>query len=109
MNGDEALERYLGGLAARDASLHTRRSYATALAAYLAWLDDRGVDWRAPERSVLRSYLAELTDGHARTTVAQRLAAIRSFYRWAGRRGSPPATRGQRSPRPVGRAACPRS
>ena len=87
MNGDEALERYLGGLAARDASLHTRRSYATALAAYLAWLDDRGVDWRAPERSVLRSYLAELTDGHARTTVAQRLAAIRSFYRWAGRTG----------------------
>lgn len=87
MNADEALERYLGGLAARDASLHTRRSYATALAAYLAWLDARGVDWRGPDRTVLRAYLAELTDGHARTTVAQRLAAIRSFYRWAGRAG----------------------
>jgi site-specific recombinase XerD len=87
VNADEALERYLGGLAARDASLHTRRSYATALAAYLAWLDARGVDWRGPDRTVLRAYLAELTDGHARTTVAQRLAAIRSFYRWAGRAG----------------------
>ena len=87
MNADEALERYLGGLAARDASLHTRRSYATALAAYLAWLDARGVDWRSPDRTVLRAYLAQLTDGHARTTVAQRLAAIRSFYRWAGRAG----------------------
>ncbi len=87
MNADEALERYLGGLAARDASLHTRRSYATALAAYLAWLEARGVDWRGPDRTVLRAYLAELTDGHARTTVAQRLAAIRSLYRWAGRAG----------------------
>jgi site-specific recombinase XerD len=87
VNADEALERYLGGLAARDASLHTRRSYATALGAYLAWLDARSVDWRSPDRTVLRAYLAELTDGHARTTVAQRLAAIRSFYRWAGRAG----------------------
>jgi site-specific recombinase XerD len=87
VNGDEALERFLGGLAARDASLHTRRSYATALAAYLAWLDERGLDWRSPDRAALRAYLGELTDGHARTTVAQRLAAIRSFYRWAGRSG----------------------
>jgi site-specific recombinase XerD len=87
VNADEALERFLGGLAARDASLHTRRSYATALAAYLAWLGDRSVDWRRPDRAVLRAYLGELTAGHARTTVAQRLAAIRSFYRWAGRSG----------------------
>ena len=87
MNGDEALERYLASLAARDASPHTRRAYATALGAYLAWLQAAGLDWRTPERAALRRYLAELTEGHARTTVAQRLAAIRSLYRWARRTG----------------------
>jgi len=87
VNGEGALERFLASLAARDASPHTRRAYATALAAYLGWLDERGLDWEAPPRAGLRSYLAELTEGHARTTVAQRLAAIRSFYRWARRTG----------------------
>ena len=87
MNGDEALERYLASLAARDASPHTRRAYATALGAYLGWLGAAGIDWRNPERPALRRYLGELTEGHARTTVAQRLAAIRSLYRWARRAG----------------------
>ncbi len=87
MNGEDALERYLASLAARDASPHTGRAYATALSAYLGWLDAAGVDWCAPDRAALRAYLAELSEGHARTTVAQRLAAIRSFHRWARRTG----------------------
>jgi site-specific recombinase XerD len=82
---DPALERFLRGLAARDASSNTQRSYATAVGAYLRWLDARHVDWRRPPRAELRAYLAELTDGHARSSVAQRLAAIRSFHRWAAR------------------------
>jgi site-specific recombinase XerD len=80
-----ALERFLRGLAARDASAHTQRSYATAVGAYLDWLAERGVDWRHPPRADLRAYLATLTTGHARSSVAQRLAAIRSFHRWAAR------------------------
>ena len=87
MTGAAALERFLASLAARDASPHTRRAYETAVGSYLRWLDDRGVDWRRPSRDVLRSYLAELSEGHARSTVAQRLAAIRSFGRWARRAG----------------------
>ena len=82
---DPALERFLRGLAARDASPNTQRSYATAVGAYLRWLEERHVDWRRPPRAELRAYLAELTDGHARSSVAQRLAAIRSFHRWAAR------------------------
>ena len=82
---DPALERFLRGLAARDASPNTQRSYATAIGAYLRWLGDRHVDWRRPPRAELRAYLAELTEGHARSSVAQRLAAIRSFHRWAAR------------------------
>ena len=42
------LERFLRSLAARDASPHTIRAYTTAVGAYLAWLGERGVDWRRP-------------------------------------------------------------
>lgn len=80
-----ALDRFLQSLAARDASLDTIRAYRTAVGAYLAWLAEHGVDWRRPPRADLRAYLATLGRGTARTTVAQRLAAIRSFHRWAAR------------------------
>lgn len=80
-----ALQRFLGVLAARDASPNTIRAYRTAVGAYLDWLVERGVDWRRPGRADLRAYLAHLGATGARTTVAQRLAAIRSFHRWATR------------------------
>jgi integrase/recombinase XerD len=82
-----ALARFLRGLAARDASPNTRRSYETAVGAYLDWLDARGVDWRRPSRTDLRAYLAELGSRGARSSTAQRLAAIRSFHRHAARDG----------------------
>lgn len=82
---DPTLARFLRSLAARDTSAHTQRAYATAVGTYLAWLAERGVDWRAPGRADLRAYLAVLGEDHARTTVAQRLAAIRAFHRWATR------------------------
>jgi site-specific recombinase XerD len=87
VTGDDALERFIGGLVARDASPHTRRAYRTAVSAYLDWLDGRSVDWRRPGRADLRAYLAMLSDGRARSSVGQRLAAIRSFYRFATRNG----------------------
>ncbi|HEX3427413.1 MAG TPA: tyrosine recombinase [Candidatus Limnocylindrales bacterium] len=82
-----ALDRYLGSLAARDTSPHTQRSYRATLTAYLDWLDARGVDWRSPTRADLRGYLAELGAHVARSSTAQRLAAIRSFHRFAAREG----------------------
>jgi site-specific recombinase XerD len=82
-----ALDRFLTALDARDASPNTRRAYVTAVGAYLAWLEERGIDWRDPDRLQLRAYLATLSAGHARSSVAQRLAALRSFYRFATRAG----------------------
>jgi site-specific recombinase XerD len=82
-----ALQRFLRALAARDASPHTIRAYATAVGTYLGWLGERGIDWTRPARSDLRAYLARLGSGATRSTVAQRLAAIRSFHRWAAREG----------------------
>jgi integrase/recombinase XerD len=85
-----ALDRFLASLAARDTSLHTQRSYRATLTAYLGWLETRGTDWRTPTRGDLRTYLAVLGMGHARASTAQRLAAIRSFHRFAAREGLAP-------------------
>jgi integrase/recombinase XerD len=87
VTADEARERFLEGLTARDASPHTRRAYATVVGAYLAWLGERGIDWRRPARADLRTYLARLGDGVSRSSVGQRLAALRSFYRFTTRNG----------------------
>ncbi len=48
VRGDDALRRFVRSLEARDASPHTRRSYEPTVRGYLAWLDARGTDWRAP-------------------------------------------------------------
>jgi site-specific recombinase XerD len=82
---DPVLARFLRSLAARDASPHTQRAYKTAVGSYLEWLAARGTDWRRPTRPDLRAYLGVLGEGRARSSVAQRLAAIRSFHRWATR------------------------
>ena len=84
---DPALERFLRSLAARDASPHTIRGYETAVGRYLDWLAAHDVQWTRPARHQLRGYLARLGSGASRSTVAQRLAAIRSFHRWAAREG----------------------
>ncbi len=88
-SAEPALDRFLRALAARDASPHTQRAYATAVSTYLGWLAERGADWRAPARSDLRAYLARLATG-ARSSTAQRLAAIRAFHRFAAREGLAP-------------------
>jgi site-specific recombinase XerD len=88
--GSEALQRFLLTLRARDGSAHTIRSYETAIAAYLEWLEAHDADWREPRRAELRAYLARLVTSGARSTVSQRLAAIRSFHRFAARSGLAP-------------------
>ncbi|MEI7744404.1 MAG: tyrosine recombinase [Chloroflexota bacterium] len=87
MTGSEALGRFIRSLEARDLSPETRRSYEATIAAYLEWLAARGAPWEAPGKPVLRAYLAELSEGHARSSVAQRLAALRSFHRFCVRSG----------------------
>ena len=89
-SANAALDRFLRGLAAGDASPNTQRSYATAVRAYLEWLESRGTDWRSPTRSELRAYLGRLGSTQARSSIAQRLAAIRAFHRFAAREGLAP-------------------
>jgi site-specific recombinase XerD len=88
-DGRAAVGAFLAALEARDASVHTRRAYGTALGQYLDWLSGvAGVTWQRPPRRTLRAYLAELDGrGLARSTIASRVAALRSFYRFARRQG----------------------
>jgi site-specific recombinase XerD len=87
VTGPEALRAFVRSLEARDTSPETRRSYERTVASWLAWAETHDADWRAPSRTTLRAYLAELTTGHARSSVAQRMAALRSFYRYTSRSG----------------------
>jgi len=87
VTGPEALRAFVRSLEARDTSPETRRSYERTVAAWLDWAEAAGADWRAPSRASLRAYLAELSTGRARSSVAQRMAALRAFYRHASRSG----------------------
>jgi integrase/recombinase XerC len=70
-------------------SPHTRSAYAHDVREFVAWAERGGCS--APEavdRRVLRRYLAYLdTRGFARTSIARKAAAVRSYLRWLRRRG----------------------
>ena len=88
--GGAAVDAFLRYLAAeRGASPHTLRSYATDLRDCAAFLRRRGLG-ALPDADarVIRGYLADLhARGLARTSIARRLATLRSFYRFLIRRG----------------------
>jgi site-specific recombinase XerD len=83
-----ALEAFLESLGARNASKGTIVEYRRHATEFLAFLQERGVEWTAPDRSTVRAYLAALADRElAASSVAGRLAAVRSLYRHAVRNG----------------------
>ena len=83
----------------RGRSDHTRRAYLGDLRSLLDFLGQRVPDAGLTSLSlpVLRSWLAaQATSGAARTTLARRTSAVKTFTAWAVRRGlmaSDPATR----------------
>ena len=83
-----ALDAFLDGLRGRNASPGTIIEYRRNAGRYLAFLAEHGVDWRSPPRASIRAWLAALADDRlAASSVAGRLAAVRSFYRHALRNG----------------------
>lgn len=77
-----AVEAYLSHLRVeRGASAHTLRAYSADLMRYLEWADRAQVDPLGLDHRELRRYLAELDRArYARTTIARRLSAVRSFF-----------------------------
>jgi site-specific recombinase XerD len=101
-----SLERFLSHLSSRNAARGTLVEYRRNASEFLAFLADRGVDWRDPDRPTVRSYLSSLADRElAAASVGGKLAAIRSFYRHAVRQGwiNADPLAGVRTPRRPGR------
>jgi integrase/recombinase XerC len=88
--GGPAVAAFLQYLAAeRAASPHTIRSYRADLHDCVGFLERRGLGTLVDaDARVVRGYLADLHDrGLARTSIARRLATLRSFFRYLVRRG----------------------
>ncbi len=75
----------------RNASPHTLRSYQNDLSQFLAFLSPPGVappDLPAITHHMIREFVGHLHDhGLEKTSIARKLAAIRSFFRFAVREG----------------------
>jgi integrase/recombinase XerC len=78
--------------AERNASSHTVRSYEDDLGVFCRYLeetDGAGADPAAADARRLRRYSAWLSSqGYASSTIARRLASLRSFYRYQRRQGA---------------------
>ncbi len=86
----DPVEMFLQYLAVeRGASAHTLRSYRTDFNQFAAFLACRkGVQLAAVDARTIRAYLAWLhTQQLSRTTIARKLAALRSGFRFLTRRG----------------------
>ena len=119
----EPVERFLAYLAAVERSPNTVKAYAHDLKDWFAFLDGRGVDWRAATVEDVAGFVAWLrlppaardgrvaalptADHHcAASSVNRKLAALTSFCEFHARHGEPlagllvtmqPAGRGRRS------------
>lgn len=85
------LDEYAEHLALeRGRSQHTQRAYLTDLRLLFGFVDERvpGTGLAGLSLPLLRSWLAaQSTGGAARTTLARRTSAVKSFTAWATRRG----------------------
>src|SRR5262245_47825407 len=78
--------------AERNASIHTIRSYEDDLSLFCRFLDEtqgEGSDPTTADARRLRRYSAWLNGrGYAASTIARRLACLRSFFRYQRRQGN---------------------
>jgi integrase/recombinase XerC len=77
-----ALEAFLAFLEhEKNASAHTVAGYRRDLAQYAAFLEERKADFRRADAYLVRGFLARLHENELRkSSVARKLAALRSFY-----------------------------
>src|SRR4030066_34575 len=95
----EVFNRYIAYLEAeRNVSAYTVRNYTNDLMEFFGFVHDRGIDTlKDVNKQTLRSYLAQLMEQkYAKSSIARKLSAIRSFYRYLMREdlisASPAAT-----------------
>lgn len=84
---EEARERFQRSLITAGRSAKTARSYGYLLAQWGRWLEGENMSWSTVTEGDALDFLDEYGSGHSRTSNALMLTCLRSFYRWAGRRG----------------------
>ncbi|MGH2375528.1 MAG: tyrosine recombinase [bacterium] len=86
---DRDIEAFLAALEAeQNASIHTRAAYRRDLDDFRRYLRHEGIAaWQEVTTALARRYLAALHRRYARASIARRLAALRSFYRFLRREG----------------------
>jgi integrase/recombinase XerC len=94
----------------RGRSVHTRRAYLGDLRSLARFAERRGIDGvEGIDLALLRAWLADLAEGgHARTTLARRVAAARRFTAWLARTGRAPSDAGARLRSPKASRPLPR-
>jgi integrase/recombinase XerC len=95
----EVFNKYIAYLEAeRNVSPYTRRNYTNDLMEFFGYVTQQGIDtFKNVNKQTLRGYLAHLMEkGYAKSSIARKLSAIRSFYRYLMREemisASPAAT-----------------
>lgn len=85
----EVFDRYLKYLEAeRNLSPYTVRNYSTDLGDFFGFLKERDISLDKVDRQILRDYLSRLVEqGVVKPSIARKLSAIRSFYRYLVREG----------------------
>ena len=81
----EVFNKYVNYLEAeRNASAYTVRNYTTDLLHFFWFLRDKKIDsLKEVDKHVLRAYLSRLVEqGFVKASIARKLSAIRSFYRY---------------------------
>jgi len=84
----EVFNKYVNYLEAeRNASPYTVRNYTTDLLHFFQFLKAKGVDsLKEVDKHVLRDYLSYVIEqGFVKASIARKLSAIRSFYRYLQR------------------------
>jgi integrase/recombinase XerC len=89
---DQHLEQFIQHLQyERGVSPHTLRNYASDLAQFRSYMQKVGsgaeIDVREIDRLTLREWMAELHKGHKKTSVARKLASLRTFFQFLMREG----------------------
>ncbi|MCK4273993.1 MAG: tyrosine recombinase XerC [Dehalococcoidales bacterium] len=95
----DVFNKYINYLEAeKNASVYTVRNYTSDLLEFFGFVSSQGIDsLKGVNKQTLRGYLAHLMEqGKAKSSIARKLSAIRSFYRYLMREemisASPAAT-----------------
>jgi integrase/recombinase XerC len=95
----------------RDASVHTLRNYRIDLVSFTNYFKAAKGDGFDPAQissTDLRAYVSSLFERNAKTSIARRLAALRSFYKFLFRKGLVTADVAERVPLPRAEKRLPR-